>query len=79
MDGMVPDASWNLLQVYRYKQFDAQLQALEPAIFTLENRPQALALRRYFGSAGLSRTDIFRDASVLSDISHTNTSMWLIP
>lgn len=76
----VPTQAENLLQVYQQaKQFDAQLQAQETGyLATLENRPQALAAKKpqvtLSGSAGLSRTDIFRDASVLSDTSHTNTS-----
>lgn len=75
----LPVQAENLLDVYKQaKQFDAQLQAQETGyLATLENRPQALANKKpqvtLSGSAGLSRTDVFRDASVLSDTSHTNT------
>lgn len=76
----LPAYAENLLQVYQQaKTFDAQLQAQETGyLATLENRVQAQAAKKpqvtLSGSAGLSRTDVFRDASVLSDTSHSNSS-----
>ncbi|WP_040849475.1 TolC family outer membrane protein [Thiofilum flexile] len=69
----------NLLQVYQQaKTFDAQLKAQETGyLATLENRVQAKASKKpqitLSGSSGYSRSDIFYDASVLSDTAHNNT------